>query len=144
MNFNKQLLSILTIFSIVSILCTETLISGCGSKQVKVKDTTSIDSIKLDTVDNGDIAKTIVYDLSQTLSDTKDSVNRLTDSVYLLKIKIAALTKVKDSLVKVNSINYEALGVAQYKLLRIREYNRIAGQGKNLQFLRGWINRTLK
>lgn len=38
----------------------------------------------------------------------------------------------------------EELMLANYKLERIREYNRIAAQGNNITFLRGWINRVLK
>lgn len=38
----------------------------------------------------------------------------------------------------------EALFIANYKLNRIAEYNRIAGQRNNIKYLRGWINRTLK
>lgn len=38
----------------------------------------------------------------------------------------------------------EELLIANYKLERIREYNRIAAQGNNIIFLRGWINRVLK
>lgn len=41
-----------------------------------------------------------------------------------------------------DSVNVE-LFMANYKLERIREYNRIAGQGNNITFLRGWINRVL-
>ena len=29
------------------------------------------------------------------------------------------------------------------KIERIREYNRIAAQGNNIKFLRGWINRVI-
>ena len=33
--------------------------------------------------------------------------------------------------------------IANYKLAKIKEYNRLAGNGNNIKFLRGWINRTL-
>lgn len=38
---------------------------------------------------------------------------------------------------------YEDVDVYRIKLDRIKEYNRIAGQGNNITFLRGWINRVL-
>lgn len=38
---------------------------------------------------------------------------------------------------------YEDIDVYKIKLDRIKEYNRIAGQGNNITFLRGWINRVL-
>ena len=42
----------------------------------------------------------------------------------------------------VDSLNTE-ITILNIKLERIREYNRIAGQGNNITFLRGWINRVL-
>lgn len=42
----------------------------------------------------------------------------------------------------VDSLNTE-ITILSIKLERIREYNRIAGQGNNITFLRGWINRVL-
>lgn len=42
----------------------------------------------------------------------------------------------------VDSLNTE-ITILSIKLERIREYNRIAGQGNNIIFLRGWINRVL-
>ena len=38
----------------------------------------------------------------------------------------------------------EDLIVARIKLARIKEYNRIAGKGNNIKYLRGWINRVLE
>lgn len=38
---------------------------------------------------------------------------------------------------------YEDIDIYKIKLDRIKEYNRIAGQGNNIVFLRGWINRVL-
>lgn len=38
---------------------------------------------------------------------------------------------------------YEDIDVYKIKLDRIKEYNRIAGKGNNITFLRGWINRIL-
>lgn len=38
---------------------------------------------------------------------------------------------------------YEDIDIYKIKLDRIKEYNRIAGQGNNITFLRGWINRVL-
>lgn len=37
----------------------------------------------------------------------------------------------------------EEIDIMKIKLDRIKEYNRIAGQGNNIVFLRGWINRVL-
>lgn len=48
----------------------------------------------------------------------------------------------KEQKVTIDSLS-EKLFIAEYKLERIREYNRIAAQGNNITFLRGWINRVL-
>ena len=63
------------------------------------------------------------------------------DSMYNIN---NALTKdnyeINDSL----RIVGEQAKVAEYKLLRIAEYNRIAAQRNNIKYLRGWIARVLR
>lgn len=49
------------------------------------------------------------------------------------------IKSLKDSIVILN----EDLIVTKYKLGRIEEYNKIAGRGNNIKYLRGWINRVL-
>lgn len=44
---------------------------------------------------------------------------------------------------QINDVLSEELFIANYKLERIREYNRIAQYDNNIKFLRGWINRVL-
>ena len=62
----------------------------------------------------------------------------------------SSLMEVNDSLCYViDSLNLniekknDELSITKFKLERIREYNRIAGTGDNIIFLRGWINRVL-
>jgi len=62
----------------------------------------------------------------------------------------SSLMEVNDSLwIVIDSLNLkieqteEELSVAEFKLERIKEYNRIAANGNNITFLRGWINRVL-
>lgn len=62
----------------------------------------------------------------------------------------SSLMEVNDSLwIVIDSLNLkieqteEELSVAEFKLERIKEYNRIAASGNNITFLRGWINRVL-
>ena len=50
---------------------------------------------------------------------------------------------VKDSLNYIRDSLGQDLFIANYKLAKIKEYNRLAGNGNNIKFLRGWINRTL-
>ena len=62
----------------------------------------------------------------------------------------SSLVEVNDSLCTViDSLNNEIeivseeLQIATFKLERVKEYNRIAGNGNNIKYLRGWINRVL-
>ena len=54
-----------------------------------------------------------------------------------------SLCYVIDSLTNLNAKYEEELNIALFKIDRIKEYNRIAGNGNNIKYLRGWINRTL-
>lgn len=53
------------------------------------------------------------------------------------------LKYINDSLMTINDILYDEVTIANIKLARIKEYNRIAANGNNIKFLRGWINRVL-
>lgn len=67
--------------------------------------------------------------LEQELIRVNDSINVIYDTLNVYKLK-------NDSLVS-------DLFIFAYKLERIRYYNKIAANNKNLLFLRGWINRVL-
>lgn len=54
-----------------------------------------------------------------------------------------SLYHIVDSIQILNSKLEEELNIALFKIDRIKEYNRIAGNGNNIKYLRGWINRTL-
>ena len=54
-----------------------------------------------------------------------------------------SLCNIIDSLTNLNIKYEEELKIALFKINRIKEYNRIAGNGNNIKYLRGWINRTL-
>lgn len=73
-----------------------------------------------------------------------EQININKDSVILnYKYNIDSLNYKIDSLIaKQDSLNSEIF-ILKYKLSRIKEYNRIAGNGNNIKFLRGWINRVL-
>jgi len=77
------------------------------------------------------------------LINARDSIKNYKESIKLLNTKLDNVIKDKDISVKLNIINREKLAVSDYKLLRIREYNRIAAQRNNLKYLRGWIIRVL-
>lgn len=85
--------------------------------------------------------KEYVY-ITDTISEKKylKEIEVLKYDISLIKdssnIIIDSLNNVINEL---NSDNF----VLNYKLLRIKEYNRIAAQGNNIKFLRGWINRVL-
>lgn len=73
-----------------------------------------------------------------------EQININKDSVILnYKYNIDSLNYKIDSLIaKQDSLNSEIF-ILKYKLSRIKEYNRIAENGNNIKFLRGWINRVL-
>lgn len=73
----------------------------------------------------------------------------VTDTIVVYKID-SFYIKCNDSLyLEIDSLNNkiktlnEELFISNFKLERIKEYNRIAGNGNNITFLRGWINRVL-
>lgn len=73
----------------------------------------------------------------------------VTDTIVVYKID-SFYIKCNDSLcLEIDSLNNkikilnEELFVSNFKLERIKEYNRIAGNGNNIKYLRGWINRVL-
>ena len=87
----------------------------------------------------------------------KDIINEKDSCIYELNEKLIIqnieIENYKDSIVSYNdSINSlineldslnEELQINKIKIERIREYNRIAAQGNNIKFLRGWINRVI-
>lgn len=90
------------------------------------------------------------YDADAKFFEVSREYNLLVDSTIILNTRlkktyndINVIKFSRDSAIKANIKNNEKLGIAEYKLLRIREYNRIATQGNNLKYLRGWINRVI-
>lgn len=67
----------------------------------------------------------------------------ITAPYYSLMNRCDSLCYVIDSIQNLNSKLEEELNIALFKIDRIKEYNRIAGNGNNIKYLRGWINRTL-
>lgn len=79
----------------------------------------------------------------------KRIIEEIPDTVFI-DIQDSSLVTVNDSLYTVidsltdlNMKYKEELTIALFKLDRIKQYNRIAGNGNNIKYLRGWINRTL-
>jgi hypothetical protein len=67
----------------------------------------------------------------------------ITAPYYSLMNQCDSLYCVIDSIQNLNSKLEKELNIALFKIDRIKEYNRIAGNGNNIKYLRGWINRTL-
>lgn len=122
-------------------------LGACNTKTpkslIKPIDTVVTDIPYEDTVEAKYSYNSELFELARVKNIAQDSLNECKDSIDLLNAKIIVLTMRYDSLRIVNVNTKEKLGIAEYKLLRIREYNRIAAQGNNLKFLRGWIIRTL-
>lgn len=132
---------------LIYIVCISFSIASCRQANVKTIDN-HIDSVIRDssfsdTTTNKYSADAQYFEVSRELNLAKDSIEVLAATLNIAEIRIAEAMRVKDSIARVNIVTKEKLGVAEYKLLRIREYNRIAAQGNNLKYLRGWIIRTL-
>lgn len=82
---------------------------------------------------------TIVYKDSiynSTVDSLNNEIRKDEELMQYYKNKVDSYEILVDSL-------YEDIDVYKIKLDRIKEYNRIAGKGNNITFLRGWINRVL-
>lgn len=85
-----------------------------------------------------------------TVDDYQQPIITKVDTIYVnvydysLVNQIDSLCYVIDSLEQRNSEYFTELTIATIKLERIRDYNRIAANGNNIKYLRGWINRTLE
>lgn len=120
---------------------------SCGNKQtdkkVDVIDTSEVVTSNIDNPDTAFKDETDALECARNYNLTLEAIDILKDSVTDVNVELVKVKKTRDSLVTVNRANKEKLGVAEYKLLRIREYNRIAAKGNNVKFLRSWINRTI-
>lgn len=72
----------------------------------------------------------------------KDTINEQENIAKIIRLEYE-LSLYKDSLNYIRDSLGQDLFIANYKLTKIKEYNRLAGNGNNIKFLRGWINRTL-
>lgn len=77
-----------------------------------------------------------IYELNEKLLIQNIEIENYKDSIIIYKDSINSLIN------KLDSVN-EELQINKIKIERIREYNRIAAQGNNVKFLRGWINRVI-
>lgn len=78
-----------------------------------------------------------IYELNEKLIIQNIEVENYKDSIVLYNDSINSLIQELDSI-------DEELQINKIKIERIREYNRIAAQGNNIKFLRGWINRVIE
>lgn len=120
-------------FIAVAIMIAIVVILGIIFGNIKHKDNIEkpVESEMIDSIVND-----LVIDYNWKLDSLYSDIIILTDSIELLQNENNRLLNIIDS------IN-EELFIDEYKLERIKEYNRIAAQGNNITFLRGWINRVL-
>ncbi len=123
MKINNETKGISTIIGGILIFIIVILISiSCNKKQ---KDNINTDNVDTVYVDLGISRDFYIY--------TIDSLYSINDS----------LIQENKKLVYINDSINEQLFVALYKLDRVEYYNKIAANGNNIKFLRGWINRVL-
>lgn len=77
-----------------------------------------------------------IHKLNEDIINYNIEVENYKDSIVIYKDSINSLIN------ELDSVN-EELQINKIKIERIREYNRIAAQGNNIKFLRGWINRVI-
>lgn len=107
------------IFSILFITIIIAAIIG-QRKYINENVITKIDTIYINVPDSSLVA-------------VNDSLCIVNDSLY----------NAMDSIINLNMKFEEELTIALFKLDRIKQYNKIAGNRNNIKYLRGWINRTL-
>lgn len=83
------------------------------------------------------VTKTIIDSTYITKADSLEQVIAKLDSIIIDKNDTINTYKHKN-----DSASAEIF-VLRYKLERVRYYNNIAIKGKNIYFLRGWLNRVL-
>lgn len=83
------------------------------------------------------VTKTIVDSSYIVKADSLEQVIAKLDSIIINKNDTINKYKHKN-----DSVSAE-LFVLRYKLERVKYYNNIASKGKNIYFLRGWLNRVL-
>lgn len=103
------------------------IVTSDKNKLTEIQHQNVVDSLKVEIADRDfqlenavtkaelDSCDALLYNTAQALSLAQDSIYTLLDEIDVYK----------------------------YKIERIREYNRIAAQGNNITFLRGWINRVI-
>lgn len=73
----------------------------------------------------------------------KDTVNEQENIAKIIRLEYD-IALYKDSLNYIRDSLGQDLFIANYKLAKIKEYNKLAAKGNNIKYLRGWINRTLE
>ena len=79
-----------------------------------------------------------IYELNEKLIMQNIEIENYKDSITLYYND-----SINSLINELDSVN-EELQINKIKIERIREYNKIAAQGNNIKFLRGWINRVIE
>jgi hypothetical protein len=118
------------LFILVSIvLCLILSFGGCAV--TKIQSNKTIELYK-DTIS---MYEENIFKLTTDIVQYNIEVENYKDTVSNLRCQMDSI------IIELDSVNEELI-LAKIKLERIKEYNRIAAQGNNIKFLRGWINRV--
>lgn len=103
----------------------------------------SITPIIIFSVDNNNL-KHELQCYKDSIIVQEETIFKLTTDITMYNIEVENYKDSINSLInELDSVN-EELQINKIKIERIREYNRIAAQGNNIKFLRGWINRVIE
>lgn len=128
MEFLRTYLIVILSF-IAAIFVTPIVILGFQNSNLKDELTSYKDSVT--------IKEETIFKLTTDVVTYNIEIENYKDSINLYKDSINSLINEFDS------VN-EELQINKIKIERIREYNKIAAQGNNIKFLRGWINRVIE
>ena len=93
-------------------------------------------------IDNNNLKDELIS-YKDSVAVQEETIFKLTTDIAMYNIEVENYKDSINSLInELDSVN-EELQINKIKIERIREYNRIAAQGNNIKFLRGWINRVI-
>lgn len=96
------------------------------------------------------VKEEVICNHSDSIAFYKGQIDSLNNIIRVYEYNDSINFIVKDSIEYENCVlNYridslfEEYYLDEYKLERIKEYNKIAANGNNIKYLRGWLNRVL-
>ena len=81
----------------------------------------------------------IIWEQHNTIQTLKERIKIKPEIVYVTKIDSVFINKLQHDNDSLKVENF----ILQYKIARIKEYNKLGKNGNNFRYLSGWIDRAL-